>query len=94
MDISAYFSVASKSLTATGSTTNSDGESDVRESNPLRKHCPSATYHSKSHTTTRIRKYNKKWEEEFTWLEFDEDCQGAFCRLCEKRGKYYNEQGR
>ena len=27
------------------------------------------------------------------WLEFDEDCQGAFCKLCKKRGKTLQRTG-
>lgn len=89
MDISAYFS---KSSTASGNSTDPEDESDVQESdscNPPKKHCPSAPHR----TTTTVRKYNKKWEEEFTWLEFDEDCQGAFCKLCKKRGKTLQRTG-
>ena len=89
MDISAYFS---KSSTASGNSTDPEDESDVQESdscNPPKKHCPSAPHR----TTTTVRKYNKKWEEEFTWLEFDEDCQGGFCKLCKKRGKTLQRTG-
>lgn len=29
--------------------------------------------------------YNKKWENDFPWLYFDVQRNGAFCKLCEKR---------
>ncbi len=35
----------------------------------------------------RCQRYNKKWEETFPWLEFDENLQGAFCKLCKKGGR-------
>ena len=25
---------------------------------------------------------SKEWEQEFTWLEYDANCDGSFCRLC------------
>ena len=30
--------------------------------------------------------YNKKWEKEFTWLEYIDDHQGAFCKIYKKCG--------
>ena len=30
------------------------------------------------------RKYNKKWEKDFPWLEYDSNLQGAFCKICRK----------
>ena len=29
----------------------------------------------------------KEWEETFSWLEFDENLQFAFCKLCKKGGR-------
>ena len=28
------------------------------------------------------RKFSKKWEKEFSWLEYDVDVDGAFCQVC------------
>ena len=28
------------------------------------------------------RKYSKKWEKDFSWLEYDENYQGTFCKVC------------
>ena len=40
---------------------------------------------SKWHPATSNRKYNKKREETFNWLFFDDNFQGAFCKVCRKR---------
>jgi hypothetical protein len=39
------------------------------------------------------RKYQKKWEKDFTWLEYDADCDGAFCKLCKTSGKSLERTG-
>ncbi|KAI6649988.1 Zinc finger MYM-type protein 1-like [Oopsacas minuta] len=41
---------------------------------------------SKNRPFTSIRKSNKKWGESFIWLIFDGYFQGAFCKVCRKRG--------
>ena len=41
---------------------------------------------SKYRPATSNRKYNKKWEESFNWLIFEDNFQGAFCKVCRKRG--------
>ena len=41
------------------------------------KHCSSSTSKPPSKSGSGIRRYNKKWEETFPWLEFDENLQGA-----------------
>ena len=56
-------------------------EIDVQP-NPLKKHCSSFTSKPPSKSGSGIRRYNKKWEDTFPWLEFDENLHGAFCILC------------
>ena len=69
-----------------GSMSDIDGcETDVQP-NPPKKHCSSLSK-PPSKSGSGIRRYNKKWEETFPWLEFDEDLQGAFCKLCKKSGR-------
>ena len=51
-------------------------EIDV-QSNPPKKHCSSSTSKPPSNSGSGIRRYNKKWEETFPWLQFDENLQGA-----------------
>ena len=40
-----------------------------------------------------IRRYNKKCEETFPWLEFDKKLQGAFCKFCKKGGRSLQRTG-
>ena len=40
-----------------------------------------------------VRQYNKKWEENFPWLLYDEDCIGVFCKECERAGKSLQRTG-
>ena len=40
-----------------------------------------------------VRQYNKKWEEKFTWLLYDEACQGVFCKECKKAGQSLQRTG-
>ena len=35
----------------------------------------------------------KKWEETLPWLEFDENLQGALCKLCKKGGRSLQRTG-
>ena len=61
----------------------------LKEKNAKRQ-CSSSTVHEKHRSKYRLptsnRKYNKKWEESFTWLTYDDNFQGAFCKVCRKRG--------
>ena len=43
-------------------------------------------------STSSSRKYQKRWEKDFTWLEYDVDCDGAFSKLCKTYGKTSLEQ--
>ena len=82
MDIRLCFRSASKSSVVSSSSYFEDGnksEIDVQP-NPPKKHCSSSTSKPPSKSGSGIRKYNKKWEETFPWLEFDENIQGAFCK--------------
>ena len=39
---------------------------------------------SQSASKKVCRRYNSKWEQDFPWLKFSEDVQGAFCKVCKK----------
>lgn len=98
MDIRSYFSAAGSSKVAPLASSSSEDESETseaEESSPPKKLCTALSKPSrgKSRMQPGKRKYNKKWEEEFTWLEFDEDHQGAFCKVCRKRGKSLQRSG-
>ena len=83
-----------KSSVVSSSSDSEDGnvsEIDVQP-NPPKKHT-SSTSKPPSKTGSRIRRYNNKWEETFPWLEFDENLQGAFCKLCKKGGSSLQRTG-
>ncbi len=90
-----YFSTASRSKDDSGDS-ESDGEVLVPTSLKKVKLCSSSSSQSvsqrkKSRPVSSKRHYNKKWESEFPWLEYDEDHQGAFCKYCKKRGSSLRE---
>ena len=85
MDLHSYFEVASssKSLSASVGSGEVDSQSfDVEslEPHPPKKHCS-----AKSKEISTQRKYNKKWEKDFLWLEYDHNYHGAFCKVCRKQ---------
>ena len=95
MDIRLYFKSASKSSVVSSSSDSEEGnESDIDvQPNPPKKHCSSSTSKPPSKSGFGIRRYNKKWDETFLWLEFDENLQGAFCKLCKKGGRSLQRTG-
>ena len=58
---------------------NSDVES-LEPHPPKKKPCS-----AKSKEISTQRKYNKKWEKDFLWLDYDHNYQGAFCKVCRKQ---------
>ena len=77
MDSRSYFRSASKSSVVSSSSDSEDGnesEIDVQPNRP-KKHCLSSTAKLPSKSGSGIRRYNKKGEETFPWLEFDENLQ-------------------
>lgn len=81
MDLRAYFGSASASAENSDSSSGDESQSDV----DLEPTVPKKR--KKFRSVSSSRKYLKKWEKEFSWLEFDEDAKGAFCRICRKSGK-------
>ncbi len=79
MDICLYFRSASKSSVVSSPSAYKDGnESKIDvEPNPPKEHCSSSTSKPPSKSGSGIRRYNKKWEETFPCLEFDENLQGG-----------------
>ena len=74
MDICLYFRSACKSSVVSSSSDSEDGnESEIDvQPNPPKKHCSRSTSKLPSKSGSGIRRYNKKWEETFPWLEFDD----------------------
>ena len=95
MDICSYFRSASKPSVVSISSDSEDGnESEIDvQPNPPKKHCSSSTSKPLSMSGSGIRRYNKKWEDTFSWLEFDENLQGVFCKLCKKGGRSLQRTG-
>lgn len=96
MDLRHYFGASTSKLSSTTTTSSSSGEDEPPSSDeslkpaPVKKHHPSTDYRAKSKYRAKLgqRKYNKKWEKDFPWLEFDENYQGAFCKICRKREQH------
>ena len=88
MDIRSFFCASSSKSAPIASSSESEPEdSDIEclEPSPPKRHCGSSTlldkHCTKSSSLSSKRTYNKKWEEGFPWLEYDEDYQGAFCKF-------------
>ena len=98
MDIRSFRANSSKSTNIMSSSEdeNESSKSDTEclEPSPAKRQCSSSTVHEKRQSKYRLptsnRKYKKKWEESFTWLTYDDNFhsnfQGAFCKVCRKRG--------
>jgi hypothetical protein len=86
MDLRTLFAAASSSR-STAPSSDSEEDETLHPSSPKRQ-CtrPSTSDYSSSSASTTQRKYSKKWENEFPWLDYDENYQGAFCKVCRKSG--------
>ena len=40
------------------------------------------------------RKYNKQWEKVNVWLDYSEEDQGAFCRICKTWSRTYGQKAK
>ena len=79
MDICNFFGSSSfKSATSSLREGPESEEDSTNKAPPSKRPCavPSSAATS--------RKYNKKWEKGFPWLEYDGNCQGACCKICRK----------
>ena len=92
MNISFFGSASSSKSTDVSSSSEDEinsnlSDTECLEPSPAKKRLTVCEKHrSKYWPVTSSRKYNKKWEESFTWLTFDKIVQGAFCKVCRKRG--------
>ena len=90
-----FFNSASKSSVISSSSDSeysNESEIDVQHY-PPKKHCSSSISKPPSKSGSGIRRYNKKWVETIPWLEFDENLQGAFCKLFKKGGSSLQKTG-
>ena len=94
MDIRSYFRNASKTSVVSSSSDSEDGnESEIdAQPNPPKKHCSSSTFKPPSKSGSGIRKSTKRGKP-IPWLEFDENIQGAFSKLCKKGGRSLQRTG-
>ena len=78
------------------SSSSSEEEREVPPPKKLRVSAPKVSRKQLKYRTpskSSSRKYQKKWEKDFTWLEYDADCDGAFCKLCKTSGKSLERTG-
>ena len=80
MDIHRYIATASSSK-CTPTVSDSEEDESLHPSSPKRQ----CTRPTTTASSTTQRKYNKKWEKEFPWLDYDENSQGAFCKVCNSK---------
>ena len=87
-DIRTFFAPCSS---ASVSRSHSDSEGSDTEPPAPKKQCQGLTSQAASSSqgslSAKRRRYLKRWESDFHWLEYDEDLQGAFCKHCKKWGK-------
>ena len=93
-DIRSFFSssIPSTSAASTSNVSSSEAESeeeiDISSSKTSSTSTPSLPKkRTKSCSTSSSRKYRKIWEKEHPWLQYDADCEGAFCKICKASGK-------
>ena len=53
---------------------------------PSKKVCKSSKNKRYHRSVSTKRKYSKSWEKDFSWLHYDEDSEGAFCKICKQSG--------
>ena len=76
MDIRGFFGTSSSKFAPTvSSDSEEDSTSEALQPSSSKKQCLRPT-------PSVSRKYNKKWEKDFPWLQYDENYQGAFCKIC------------
>ena len=93
MDIRSYF--GSTSQASSDAKADSDSEDHGTDSSdpesspsppPSKKVCKSSKNKRYHRSVSTKRKYSKSWEKDFSWLYYDEDSEGAFCKICKQSG--------
>ena len=89
-NILSYFGPSScNGVTCSSSQSVSDNDSSDSDSKPPpnKKSCT-----EKFRPLTSRRSFRKDWEKEFSWLEYDQDVNGAFCRICRTHSVHHTTQ--
>ena len=93
LDIRSYF--GSTSQASSDAKADSDSEDHGTDSSdpesspsppPSKKVCKSSKNKRYHCSVSTKRKYSKSWEKDFSWLYYDEDSDGAFCKICKQSG--------
>ena len=100
MVIRSYFGSSSKPSTlvpSSSSSSDSSSEEEI-EAPPTKKPCVSKLKLLQKQlkyrtTSSSSRKYPKRWGKDFPWLEYDADCESAFCKLCKTSGQSLEQTG-
>ena len=97
MNLRAYGFSSKSSVPSRSESSSSESGDEIFEPSPPKRLCTITTSQpkqpSKSRSVSDVRRYNKKWEQQFPWLEYDEHTQGAFCRECKKYGNSSQRTG-
>ena len=100
MDIRSFFAASEASSSQQtdiqseeSSESEAESETELEPSPAKKKKGVHEKSRSKYRPATSSRKYNKKWEERFDWLIFNDNFQGAFCKVCRKRGLSFERTG-
>ena len=98
-DIHSFFGANSSKSAPIASSSESepeDSDTECLEPSPPKRHCGSLTVPEKCRTKLRSlsskRTYNKKWEEDFPWLEYDEIIKELFASFAGKEESHFKEQ--
>ena len=76
MDTRGFFGTSSSKFAPTvSSDSKEDSTSEALQPSSSKKQCLRPT-------PSASRKHNKKWEKDFPWLQYDENYQGTFCKIC------------
>ena len=86
MDIRSYFGASTSQAANSSDSEDSRPDSSDPELSPSPSPPPSKKRCKYRLTGCAKRKYSKNWEKDYSWLYYDEDCDGAFCKVCKQFG--------
>ena len=89
---------SSKAAASTSNISSSEAESEEEiEVIPSKTPSTSSPTLPKKRTSSTpdssTRKYRKTWEEDYPWLQYDADAEGAFCKICKVSGRSVQQAG-